>query len=402
MARAAFEKLKRYSKLSALANVVLLDNLNAERSRSHLEMKLHQRLDKEFLSPNSEEAEIIASIKEENLHFVERIIKQHNNGDFFVQVKQNVREKDVHLFHKFSDNNLSSMELFTICDALKRSGVRSITLYVPYIPFQRQDKKDDGRVPITAKLFFDTLNASAGKYLKRIVTFDLHARQAQAHFDGPMDELSAMPEFAAYHRKSLDEELKKKQVLVVSPDAGGAKRSEYVASLLGVNYTVLDKKRTGHGKATTKYHLPQEIEGKIVIIVDETVDSASSVAGEEENKLPGPIQYLYSRGAAEVHLSATHHELSVKNGIPAETRLRNSGVQAIFTDSLPEKYDGYYEDNKDWMKVLSLNYALARAFYCNQVGESISDFFVSREKKLKAKNLDFLVTGGDAGIVSVE
>lgn len=393
MERTAFERLKRYNQLSDLSNVVLLDNFGAEGSRKHLEEKIQQRIDKEFPDPDSEEEGIIGGIKEKNLRFVDRTIKQHNNKEFFVQIGRNVREKDVHLFHKFSDNNLSSMELFIICDTLKRSGVKSITLYIPYIPYQRQDKKDDGRVPISAKLFFDLLSASAGVYLKRIVTCDLHAQQAQAHFNGPVDELSAIPEFAAYYRTLFKDEISEEnKVLVISPDAGGAKRAKYLARLLGVHYAVLDKTRTGHGKAETNYYIPLDIHNRITLILDDVVDSASSVAGEYEEGKNGPIQYLLTQQVAQVHLCATHHELSRKNDIAAEERLRRANIKAVFADTLPQKYPSFYADNSDWMTIISMYYTLAKAFYCNQVGESISDFLKKREKQLRDNKLDIIAS----------
>jgi len=393
----AFEKLKRYKKFLALSNVVLLGSRAAEPSLGHLEQMIHHRLDKEFPNPDEEEAEIIEGVKRENLRFVDRKIKQQRDGEVFTQVLENVRERDVHLWHKFSDPNIDKSEIEIICDALKRAGVNSVTLYIPYSPYQRQDKKDDGRVPISAKLIFDLLSMSLGHRLKRIVTFDLHARQAQGYFDGPLDELSAIPEFAAYYRSLFRGD---PNTEVISPDAGGAKRARYLAKLLGTQYQVLDKVRTGHGRAETRFYLPSDVNGKRVILLDDMIDSGSSMVGEFENDKPGPVQYLQSR-KAEVFICATHAILSEKNGISAEERMRKAGASVLFTDSLPEKYPGYYEENQDWMQVISLDYTMAKAFYCNQVGESISTFLRHREERLKGAKLDFLITHRN-GIVDVE
>lgn len=385
MSLSALEKLEHQRKLTALSNVVLIHGCSGEFSKSQLEEKISQRIDKEFPDQRPREKAIIKEIKEKNLCFVERTIKQQRDGEYFVQIKENVREKDVHLFHKFGDKNLDFMELLVMGDTLKRAGVKSVTTYLPYIPYQRQDKKDEGRVPISGELVFKLLQSSFGSRLKRIVTFDLHASQAQAHFEGPLDELSAMAEFAAYYRDlKLD--------AIISPDAGAAKRGRYLAKLLGLQNHVLDKKRTGHGKAETRYILDFNVKGKKIGIVDDMIDSGSSVVGEYENKILGPVQYLQSKGALSVNLCCTHPIYSEKNGIKAEERLRRAGIEVLVTDSLPEKQAGYYEANKDWQKVISLNHALAKTFYCNQVGESISAFIQAREKRLMKDKLDFVMS----------
>lgn len=401
MGKSSLDWIIRRNKLASLSNVVLLGG-RAMEDPKHLEKKIAERINKEFPDPSSREEEIISGLRESNLRFVERKIKQMNDKELFVQIGANVREKDVHLFYKFDDPNLSSMELFVMGDALMRSGVRSITTYLPYIPYQRQDKKDDGRVPISAKLFFNLLKTSMGDRLKRIVTYDLHAKQAQAHFDGPMDELSAVPEFAAYYSLLFKEDLNSSdpKVKVITPDAGGAKRARILAKLLDIQYLVLDKARTGHGKAEHNFYLPADVRGVKTIVVDDIIDSAGSLVGEFENDKQGPIQYLQSRGA-EVYVCATHRLLSEKNEISAEKRLAKVNVPVLFTDSLSEKYPRYFEEH-EWMSVLSLDYVQAKAFFCNQVGSSISDFLRGREERLYGRKIDFVVKQGNNGLVEVE
>lgn len=397
------DELARRTNLASLSNVVLINGRPAESSQSHLEKKIHERVDKEFPNPKKKERAIIEELKDRHLRFAERTIKQQRDGEYFVQIKENVREKDVHLFHKFSDKNLDLLELLVMGDALQRAGVQSVTLYLPYIPYQRQDKKDDGRVPISAKLMFNLFNASFGNRLKRIVTTDLHARQAQGYWDGPVDELSAVPEFAAYYRHQFRAELADdpSSVLVFSPDAGGGKRADYLAKLLKTRFHVLTKRRTGHGKAETRYYVDLDVEGKKIIIIDDMIDSGSSLVGEFEHGKDGPVQYLRKLGA-EVYVCATHAILSEKGGIPAEERFRQAGASVLFTDSLPEKNPGYYLDNRDWMRVISLDHAMAKAFYCNQLGESISKFLRGRERRLQGEKLDFVVSDGYDGTFDVE
>ena len=393
------EKWERRKKMFAFSDVVLLKSKSAQVIR--LKDKLAERIDKEFKGVSLREMAVTDAIKKKNLQFGESLVKQHNNGEFFVQIQENVRKKDVHLFHQFQDPNLDLVELCITADALLRADVNSVSLYAPYIPYQRQDKKDDGRVPISAKLVFKLLEASFGSSLKRIVTFDLHARQAEAHFDGPLSSFSAVPEFAAYYRHKFRGECNEENVVVISPDAGGAKRACYLAELLGIRYYVLDKRRTGHGEAETTFYLDLDVKGKKAIIIDDMIDSGGSLVGKFEEKKIGPVQYLQER-EAEVYICATHAILSEKDGISAEERFRKAGAPVLFTSSLPERYPGYYKDNQDWMEVISLNYALAKAFYCNQVGESISDFLKKREAKLKGEHLDFVIRKNAFGVVDVE
>src|SRR3989338_10333601 len=125
------EKLTQQDKFLSLSKAVLLSGRSAEPSQGLLEKKIAKRTDKEFPNPHSEEQDILRELKDKYLKFVPCLIKQQRDGEFFVQIGQNVREKDVHVFHKFSDKNLDLMELLTIGDALLRAGVRSVTQYLP-------------------------------------------------------------------------------------------------------------------------------------------------------------------------------------------------------------------------------------------------------------------------------
>jgi len=403
MSFSALERLDRYKKLVSLRNVVLLNNRAYDSSVKSLEVKIQERVTKEFLDPTSDEQEIIEEMKATNLKFVDKLSKQQNDREVFFQVLENVREKDVHFFHKFSDPNIDLAELLVAGDALKRGGVNSVTLYLPYIAYQRQDKKDDGRVPIAARWIYDVISISFGNHLKRIVTFDLHAKQEQGYFDGPLDELSAIPDFAAYYHDLFKDSFAsdRRDVLVISPDPGGAKRARSLAKALGTQFVILDKVRTGHGEAEHRFYLPSDVKGKKAIVVDDIVDSGSTAVGEYENNKIGPLQYLRDERGAEVHFCATHALLSSKNGILAEDRMRKAGVSAVFADTMPEKYDGYYKENSDWMSIISLNYVSSKAVYCNQVGASMSDFLKKRDERLFGR-LDFVVKKDKNGVLVVE
>ena len=398
----ALKQFERYSNLVSLRKVVLLSNNSFGSAQVSLEKKIHERIDKEFSESTDDEKEIIEGMKHSTLRFVDKVSKQQNDKEIFFQVKENVREKDVHFFHKFGDPNLDLVELLVAGDALKRAGVNSVTLYLPYIPYQRQDKKDDGRVSIAARWIYDVISTSFGSPLKRIVTFDLHAKQEQGYFNGPLDELSAIPDFAAYYRDLFKEDFSsgRSNVLVISPDPGGAKRARKLAQALSTQYVILDKIRTGHGEAEHRFYLPSDVKGKKVILIDDMIDSGSTLVGEFENNKPGPVQYLRDERGAEVYICATHALLSAKKGISAEERMSRAGVPTLFADTLPERKEGYYLEHKSWMSVLSLNYVLAKAFYCNQVGASISEFLKKRDDRLG--RLDFVLTKDKNGLLDVQ
>ena len=171
--------------------------------------------------------------------------------------------------------------------------------------------------------------------------------------------------------------------------------------MIGIQYAVLDKKRTAQGEVEHKFYLPVDVSGKKVILVDDMVDSGSSVVGELELGIIGPVQYLQSR-KGDVYLCATHPILSKKGDLSAEQRLREAAVPCLFTDSVAEKKAGYYAENADWMKIVSLDHVLAKAFYCNQAGESISEFLTGRERKLLDRRLDFVVNDATNGVLDVE
>lgn len=366
-----------------LSDMVIVNGRSAENFTQILIPKFHERVDKEFRHVSLKNRALLAHIKKKILKPAEKTIKDHNDGEIFVQLKTNIRNKDVHVIQTFGeDKSKDLMELFILNDALNRAGANSITNYLPYIPYQRQDKKDDGRVAISAKLIFNLLQKSCGGKLKRIVSFDLHARQAQAHFDGPVDEIQALPLFASYYKDLLKDLFKDEsttdQVAVISPDAGGAKRAEKLAKLLGTRYYVLDKRRVAHGEAKFNIFLDWDCSGKHAIIVDDMIDTGGS--------LIQPIEYLKSKGAT-VHACCTHPLFSKKKGVAAEEKLGSTGVKILTTDSLPEKYRGYFAENK-WLSVISLAFNIAKMMYCNQIGDSVSSFLEKAEDLIERQALD--------------
>ncbi|MBW3014289.1 ribose-phosphate diphosphokinase [Candidatus Woesearchaeota archaeon] len=366
-----------------LSDMVIVNGRSAEHFTEILIPKFHERVDKEFRHVSLKNRALLAFIKKNILKPADKIIKDHRDSEIFVQLKTNIRNKDVHVIQTFGDRkNRDLMELFILNDALNRAGANSITNYLLYIPYQRQDKKDDGRVSISSKLIFNLIKESSGGKLKRMVTFDLHARQAQAHFDGPVDEIQALPLFASYYKDLLkhlfNEDGTTDQIGIISPDAGGAKRAERLAKLLGTRYYVLDKKRVAHGEAKFNFFLDWDGKGKHAILVDDMIDTGGS--------LVEPIKYLQNKGAT-VYACCTHPLFSKKGETTAEEKLGSTGVKILTTDSLPEKYRGYFAEHK-WLTIVSLAFNIAKMMYCNQIGDSVSTFMEKAEDLIERKALD--------------
>ena len=211
-----------------------------------------------------------------NSHFAERVA-QHlemtlgdcevfafSNEEIFVQFLENVRERDVFLVQPMvSPVNTRLMELLIMIDAAKRASARRITAVVPYFAYGRSDKKDQPRVPITARLVANFLETAGAD---RLLTIDLHAGQVQGFFNIPVDELTAIPLLADYFRS-----LNLSDPVVVAPDVGGAKRARNVASRIGSDLAIVDKRRTGNDEEAEAMTLIGEVSGRDCVLVDDEI-----------------------------------------------------------------------------------------------------------------------------------
>ena len=238
------------------------------------------------------------------------------DGEVKVQVHEDVRGADVFVVQPTTSNDFL-MELLVISDALRRASAARITAVVPYFGYARQDRKHDGRVPITAKLVAN-LMTTAG--FQRVLTVDLHAQQIQGFFDVPVDHLMARPVQLAYLQSlGLD------NPVVVSPDTGSIKLAEKVAKALGAGLAIIDKRRTGD--ATTEVaHVIGEIGSRDCIVVDDMVTTAGSISNA--------IRTTRKYGAKRVFPVVTHAVLC------GDAYERLSSVQLdqlIVTDTIPLK-----------------------------------------------------------------
>lgn len=245
-------------------------------------------------------------------------IRRFSDGEVFVEIKENVRGRDVYIIQSTCNPaNDTLMELLIIIDALKRASAKEITAVVPYFGYARQDRKVAPRTPISAKLVADLFTTAGAT---RVVAMDLHAGQIQGFFNIPFDNLFAAPVLLEYFKKALPE---KSQKVIISPDAGGVERARAFAKRLDATVAVIDKRRTGPNIAQAM-NLIGDVNGKIAIILDDMIDTAGTLIAATETVL----QF----GAKTVYAAATHGILS---GLAME-RLANAPLQeVVITDTIP-------------------------------------------------------------------
>lgn len=242
---------------------------------------------------------------------------QFSNENIFVKINDNVRGKDVFVIQPFSAPvNRSIMELLIIIDALKRASASRITAVIPYYAYGRTDKKDQPRVPITARLIADCITV-AGAH--RVLTMDMHAGQIQGFFNIPVDELTAQILQARYfaHKDLYD-------FTVVAADEGFAKKARKLADRLDAPLAIVEKRRIGNNGHIEAMGIIGSVEGKNALVVDDEIDTAGS--------LTQAVRVVHEHGARDIYCCATH---GVFSG-PAVERLSSAPIKEIvITDSIP-------------------------------------------------------------------
>ena len=218
-----------------------------------------------------------------------------SNGNIFVRVGESVRENDVFVVQSFSNPVSDSiMELLILIDTLKRASAGRITAVIPYFGYGRTDKKDQPRVPITARLLADLIGVAGAD---RVLTIDLHAGQIQGFFDIPVDELTAMYQLADYMA-----ERHVPNPVVVSPDLGNTKRARNLAELLDAPLAVIEKRRVGNRDQSEVLNLIGSVTDCTAILFDDEIDTAGSICQAAE--------VCVANGATSVYALATHGVLS--------------------------------------------------------------------------------------------
>src|SRR5213596_168533 len=244
------------------------------------------------------------------------LVSMFSDGEIRVQINENVRGKDVFLCQSCCDPvNKHLMELLLMLDALKRSSAYRITAVIPYYGYGRQDRKDQPRVPISAKLVADLITTAGAD---RVLTMDLHAGQIQGFFNIPVDHLYASPVLLDYINKRGAADL-----VVVSPDAGGVERARAFAKRLQAQLAIIDKRREGPNQ-TQIMNIIGDVAGKSALLLDDMIDTAGTIVKG--------AQACMDHGAREVWTACTH---AVLTG-PALDRIQQSCLkQVIVTNSIP-------------------------------------------------------------------
>jgi ribose-phosphate pyrophosphokinase len=285
------------------------------------------------------------------LSMTDSTVSRFADGEIFVRLNENARGRDVFIVQPTPPPAENIMELLLLTDAAKRASAARVTAVMPYYGYARQDRKDQPRVAIGAKLLANLMVAAGAD---RVLGIDFHTHQLQGFFDVPVDHLYAAPVLTRYfEEKGLD------NVVVVAPDVGAAKMARGFARRIDASFAIIDKRRPAHNVAEV-LNIIGEVKGKRCIVVDDMIDTAGTMTSV--------IEALKGRGAAEIYVAATHPLLSG----PAVERLQGSpATEIVVTNSLhiPD------ERRFDKLKVLSVATLLARAIRYTHSNESVSQLF---------------------------
>lgn len=282
-------------------------------------------------------------------------VRHFADGEILIEPLESVRGKHVYIVQSTSTPvSETYMEVLIAIDACKRASANEITVVMPYYGYARQDRKARARQPISAKLMANLLETAGAD---RVVTIDLHAPQIQGFFDIPTDDLTAVAMIGQYYRKKEFD----KDIVIVSPDHGGATRARKLSDTIpNSTIAIIDKRRTKPNVAEAM-NLIGEVEGKIAIVIDDMVDTAGS--------LMGGIDMLYAKGATEVYCACTHGILSG----PAVARIANSDIKELLitnTISLSEEAKAVPK-----IKQISVAYMLAKCIEAIQDHTPVSTLF---------------------------
>lgn len=280
-----------------------------------------------------------------------------SNDNIFVRIMENVRQRDVFVIQPLSSPvNENLVELLIMLDALKRASAGRITAVMPYYAYGRTDKKDQPRVPITARLIADLLTTAGAN---RLLSMDFHAAQIQGFFNIPVDELTALPLLTDYFRGK-----KIKDLVVVATDIGISKRARDAAARLQSPLAIMEKRRLDNAGHTETLNVIGDVKGKVALTVDDEIDTAGSMGNT--------VTALLERGATEVYACCTHPVFSG----PAIQRIAASPVkEVIVTNSLPL----VPEKELDKITVLSVAPLLGEAMHRIHTGQSVGAMFSGQQ-----------------------
>jgi len=280
-------------------------------------------------------------------------VSHFSNDNLFVQIKENVREKDVFVVQPFTAPvGDTVLELFIILDALRSASARRITAVIPYFSYARSDKKDAPRISITGRLMADLIKTAGAN---RILTMDLHSDAVHGFFSVPVDHLTAIPYFVDHFREHLDLD----NAVVVATDAGGAKRAGRFADRIHLPMAIIDKRRVADTKVVQGL-VVGDVKGKDAIVFEDEISTGGTLAASART--------LQAAGVNSIHVGATHAVLCG----PAVARLDESPIESVVVTNTvylaPEK-------RKEKVKVLSVAPLFAETIRRIHTGESVGALF---------------------------
>ena len=276
-----------------------------------------------------------------------------SNDNTFVRIQENVRQRDVFIVQPTcAPVNDNLMELLIMIDACKRASAGRITAVVPYYGYGRTDKKDQPRVPITARLVADLLTAAGAD---RMLTVDLHAGQIQGFFNIPVDELTALPILSDYFKKK-----EIKDLVVVAVDIGISKKARDVADRMHAPLAIIEKRRVGNDEKTETMNVIGDVKGKVALTFDDEIATGGTIVSA--------AKALAEHGVKEVFCCVTHPILS--GGAP-ELMAKSNFTEVVVTDTIPVSP----EQRNGKITVLSVAPLLGEAIYRIHKGLSVGDMF---------------------------
>lgn len=277
--------------------------------------------------------------------------KNFSDGEIYVKINENVRGENVFLVHSTQPPADNLLELLLMIDAAKRASAERITAVIPYFGYARQDKKDEPRVPISAKLVADLLEVAGAN---RILTCDLHAEQIQGFFNIPVDHLYALPVFVDYVKK-----MNLSNFTLVSPDVGRVKRTWGFAKRIGgVPIAIVDKRRPAPNQSYVT-NIVGEVKDRNIFIIDDIIDTGGTILGA--------VRALKSAGALDIYCFCTH---SILSGNAKEKIESSEVIKLVTTDTIPVQWDS------SKLTVLSVSKLLGEAVKRIHNRESVSSLFV--------------------------
>lgn len=281
-------------------------------------------------------------------------VKNFTDGEIQIEITDNVRSKDIFVIQSTCNPvNDNLVELLLMIDAFKRSSAKRITAVIPYYGYGRQDRKVAPRVPISAKLVADVIEVAG---TNRVITMDLHAGQIQGFFNIPVDNLFAAPVLLDYMRTHFN-----KNLVIVSPDAGGVERARAFAKRLHAELAIIDKRRDGPNRAKAMAVIG-DVKDKVAVILDDMVDTAGT--------LVQAAAAIMNRGAKSIHACCSHPVLSG----PALDRVVESKMESlVVTDTIPLSEKAAACEK---IKVLSIAELVGESIIRCHQGDSVTSLFV--------------------------